>query len=121
LRDLIFDQSGLHVAVVNRDSRIELRDVTTAHDLGNEVEIGSGIRVEDRVVVNPPDGTRSASPVSPASRADRKPPKRSDAAKNRIESHIKTWMAGTRPAMRSPDRLHATGFIPLAKRLNLRT
>jgi RND family efflux transporter MFP subunit len=53
---LIFDQSGLHVAVVNRDSRIELRDVTIAHDLGNEVEIGSGIRVEDRVVVNPPDG-----------------------------------------------------------------
>jgi len=53
---LIFDQRGLHVAVVNPDSRIELRDVTIAHDLGNEVEIGSGIRVEDRVVVNPPDG-----------------------------------------------------------------
>jgi RND family efflux transporter MFP subunit len=53
---LIFNQSGLHVAVVNRDSRIELREVTIAHDLGNEVEIGSGIRVEDRVVVNPPDG-----------------------------------------------------------------
>ena len=53
---LIFNQSGLHVAVVDRDGRIELRDVTIAHDLGNEVEIGSGIKAEDRVVINPPDG-----------------------------------------------------------------
>jgi RND family efflux transporter MFP subunit len=53
---LIFNQSGLHVAVVNRDGRIELREVTIAHDLGNEVEIGSGIKAEDRVVINPPDG-----------------------------------------------------------------
>jgi RND family efflux transporter MFP subunit len=53
---LIFNQSGLHVAVVDRDGRIELREVTIAHDLGNEVEIGSGIKAEDRVVINPPDG-----------------------------------------------------------------
>ena len=53
---LVFNQSGLHVAVVDRDGRIELREVTIAHDLGNEVEIGSGIKAEDRVVVNPPDG-----------------------------------------------------------------
>ena len=53
---LIFNQSGLHVAVVNSDGRIELRTVTIAHDHGNEVEIGSGIKADDRVVVNPPDG-----------------------------------------------------------------
>jgi RND family efflux transporter MFP subunit len=53
---LIFNQSGLHVAVVDRDGRIELREVTIAHDLGNEVEIGSGIKAEDLVVINPPDG-----------------------------------------------------------------
>jgi len=53
---LIFNQSGLHVAVVNSDGRIELRTVTIAHDHGNEVEIGSGIRADDHVVINPPDG-----------------------------------------------------------------
>ena len=53
---LIFNRNGLQVAVVNGDGRVELRDVTIAHDLGNEVEIGSGIKAEDRVVINPPDG-----------------------------------------------------------------
>ena len=53
---LIFNQSGLHVAVVNSDGRIELRTVTIAHDHGNEVEVGSGIKADDRVVINPPDG-----------------------------------------------------------------
>jgi RND family efflux transporter MFP subunit len=53
---LIFNANGLHVAVVAGDGRIELRDVSIAHDLGNEVEIGSGIKAADRVVINPPDG-----------------------------------------------------------------
>jgi RND family efflux transporter MFP subunit len=53
---LIFNQSGLHVAIVGSDGRIVLREVTIARDLGNEVEIGSGIVAEDRVVINPPDG-----------------------------------------------------------------
>jgi RND family efflux transporter MFP subunit len=53
---LIFNQSGLHVATVGRDGRIALKRVTISRDLGNEVEIGSGITAGDRVVVNPPDG-----------------------------------------------------------------
>jgi RND family efflux transporter MFP subunit len=53
---LIFDQSGLHVAIVGGDGRIVLREVTISRDLGNEVEIASGIGADDRVVINPPDG-----------------------------------------------------------------
>jgi RND family efflux transporter MFP subunit len=53
---LIFNQSGLHVATVGHDGRITLKRVTISRDLGNEVEIGSGIAADDRVVVNPPDG-----------------------------------------------------------------
>ena len=53
---LIFDQSGLRVATVGRDDRIVLKQVTIARDLGREVEIGSGLTAEDRVVDNPPDG-----------------------------------------------------------------
>jgi len=52
---LIFNQTGLHVAIVDSAGRILLREVTIARDLGNEVEIGSGIGADDRVVVNPPD------------------------------------------------------------------
>jgi len=60
---LIFNQSGLHVATVGSDGRIILKQVTIARDLGNEVEIGSGITAEDRVVANPPDGIATGDKV----------------------------------------------------------
>jgi RND family efflux transporter MFP subunit len=60
---LIFNQSGLHVATVGSDGRIVLREVTISRDLGNEVELGSGIMADDRVVINPPDGIASGDKV----------------------------------------------------------
>ena len=79
---LIFNESGLHVATVSSDSRIVLREVTISRDLGNEVEIGSGIAADDRVVINPPDGIASGDKVriagAPASRANPKPRRRSE-------------------------------------------
>jgi RND family efflux transporter MFP subunit len=60
---LIFNESGLHVATVSNDNRIVLREVTISRDLGNEVEIGSGIAADDRVVINPPDGIASGDKV----------------------------------------------------------
>jgi RND family efflux transporter MFP subunit len=60
---LIFDQSGLHVAIVGGDGRIVLREVTISRDLGNEVEIASGIGADDRVVINPPDGIANGDKV----------------------------------------------------------
>jgi multidrug efflux pump subunit AcrA (membrane-fusion protein) len=60
---LIFNQSGLHVAIVGGDGRIVLREVTISRDLGNEVEIASGIGADDRVVINPPDGIANGDKV----------------------------------------------------------
>jgi RND family efflux transporter MFP subunit len=53
---LMFDQGGLRVATVGADSRVALRTVTIARDLGSEIEIGSGLQADDRVVAAPPDG-----------------------------------------------------------------
>lgn len=52
---LIFRHGGAQVAVVGADSRVSLRPVTIARDLGVEVEISSGLSPADRVVDNPPD------------------------------------------------------------------
>jgi RND family efflux transporter MFP subunit len=60
---LIFDKSGLHVAIVDNDGKIALKEVTIARDFGNEVELNSGITPEDRVVVNPPDGIANGDDV----------------------------------------------------------
>jgi RND family efflux transporter MFP subunit len=53
---LIFNRSGLQVAIVDRESRIILKPITISRDLGSEVEIASGVVADDRVVINPPDG-----------------------------------------------------------------
>ncbi len=60
---LIFNQNGLHVATVGDDRRIHLKEITIARDLGNEVEIASGITADDRVVINPPDGIATGDKV----------------------------------------------------------
>jgi membrane fusion protein, multidrug efflux system len=53
---LIFNQNGLRVATVGADDKVQFKTVTIARDLGKEIELGSGISPEDRVIVAPPDG-----------------------------------------------------------------
>lgn len=51
---LIFRASSLQVAVV-KDGKVAITNVTPGHDLGQEIEITSGLREDDQVVVNPAD------------------------------------------------------------------
>jgi membrane fusion protein (multidrug efflux system) len=53
---LIFNQDGLRVATVGLDSRVLFKKVTIARDLGQDIEIGSGLLPYDRVITTPPDG-----------------------------------------------------------------
>jgi membrane fusion protein, multidrug efflux system len=53
---LIFNQNGLRVATVGLDDKVLFKTVTIARDLGKEIELGSGISAEDRVIIAPPDG-----------------------------------------------------------------
>lgn len=53
---LIFDRSGMHIATVNSENRVVLKDVLIARDLGKDVEIGTGLKPDDRVIQSPPDG-----------------------------------------------------------------
>src|ERR1700722_9089922 len=53
---LIFNQSGLRVATVGSDDKVLFKTVTIAHDLGRDIELGSGLAADDRVIVAPPDG-----------------------------------------------------------------
>jgi membrane fusion protein (multidrug efflux system) len=53
---LIFNQSGLRVATVGSDDKVLFKTVTIARDLGRDIELGSGISPDDRIIVAPPDG-----------------------------------------------------------------
>jgi RND family efflux transporter MFP subunit len=60
---LIFDRTGLRVATVDSDNRVVLKQVTIARDLGKDVEIGSGLSADDRVIQSPPDGIAAGDKV----------------------------------------------------------
>jgi RND family efflux transporter MFP subunit len=51
---LLFRSEGLRVGVV-KDGKVALTAVTPGHDFGNQIEIVSGLKPDDQVIVNPPD------------------------------------------------------------------
>jgi RND family efflux transporter MFP subunit len=59
---LIFRSQGLHVGVV-KDGKVVLTPVTPGHDFGEQIEIVAGLKVDDRVIVNPPDSIVSGQQV----------------------------------------------------------
>jgi len=52
---LLFRPEGTRVAVVDSAGRVKLHTVVVGHDLGNTLEILSGISAKDNLIVNPPD------------------------------------------------------------------
>jgi len=60
---LIFGQKGLRVAIVGTDNKVVLKPVAISRDLGQVVEIATGLSPTDRVIESPPDGLSDGDPV----------------------------------------------------------
>jgi RND family efflux transporter MFP subunit len=69
---LIFGKDGLRVAVLDGDDKVRLKTITISRDLGQLVEIGSGLARDDRVIESPPDGLSDGDPVRVVTPANRK-------------------------------------------------
>jgi RND family efflux transporter MFP subunit len=59
---LLFRSEGLHVGVV-KDGKVVLAAVTPGHDFGDQIEIVSGLKSDDQIIVNPPDSIVSGQQV----------------------------------------------------------
>jgi RND family efflux transporter MFP subunit len=59
---LIFRSEGLHVGIV-KDGKVELSAVSPGHDFGSQIEIVSGLKPDDQVIVDPPDSLVSGQEV----------------------------------------------------------
>jgi RND family efflux transporter MFP subunit len=59
---LIFRSEGLRVGIV-KDGTVVLIPVIPGHDFGNTIEIVSGVKANDQVIVNPPDSIVSGQAV----------------------------------------------------------
>jgi membrane fusion protein, multidrug efflux system len=71
---LIFNQSGLRVATVGPDDKVKFKTVTVARDLGRNIELGSGLSPDDRVILAPPDGIADGDQVHVAGAAAKPKP-----------------------------------------------
>ena len=61
---IIFNRNGTQVAVVS-NGKAEFRKVTVRRDLGTRVEVGTGIKAGDQVILNPPVNLVDGSEVQP--------------------------------------------------------
>ena len=52
---LLFRAEGLQVATLDKDNRVVLKSITISRDFGSEVEVQSGIKPGERIIINPPD------------------------------------------------------------------
>jgi RND family efflux transporter MFP subunit len=59
---LLFRTEGLRVGIV-RDGKVVIASVISGHDFGNQIEIVSGLKSDDQVIVNPPDSIVSGQEV----------------------------------------------------------
>ncbi len=51
---LLFRSEGLRVGIV-KNGKVALTAVTPGHDFGDQIEIVSGLKPDDQVIINPPD------------------------------------------------------------------
>jgi hypothetical protein len=59
---LLFRSEGLRAGVV-KDGKVALAAVTPGRDFGNQIEIVSGLKPDDQVIINPPDSLVSGQQV----------------------------------------------------------
>jgi membrane fusion protein (multidrug efflux system) len=76
---LIFGAHGMRAAIVGADDKVVLKDVTVGRNLGNRIEVQSGLSLSDRLIDNPLESTQAGDVVRIA--ADAKSPAVAAAAK----------------------------------------
>jgi len=67
---IIFRAQGTQVAIVGNDHRVQLRSVKLGRDFGNTVEVLAGLKLNDRVIDNPPDSIAEGMTVQIAPTAE---------------------------------------------------
>jgi multidrug efflux system membrane fusion protein len=60
---MLFRAEGPQVAVVDSDSKVQLRSITIGQDFGARLEILGGIDVNDQIIINPSDSLENGQKV----------------------------------------------------------
>jgi RND family efflux transporter MFP subunit len=60
---MLFRAEGPQVAVVDNDSKVQLRSITIGQDFGATLEILGGLEVNDQIIINPSDSLENGQKV----------------------------------------------------------
>ena len=69
---VVFDSRGVVIATLDQGNHVHFKPVKIARDLGDSVEIGSGLAATDRIIDTPPDGLSDGDSVQVVTVADKK-------------------------------------------------
>lgn len=70
---ILFQADGPQVAVVDASNHVQLRKIAVGRDLGNTIEVSSGITAQDGLIGNPPDYLVNGMLVAPQAAASPAP------------------------------------------------
>ncbi len=70
LTALVFNAQGMRVAELDADDKVTLKPVAVGRNLGNRVEIESGLAPSDRLIDSPLESTQAGDSVNVANAAD---------------------------------------------------
>jgi len=62
---LVVRSNGTLVALVGADNAVHFQSITVGRDLGDRIEVLSGLKVGQRVIVNPNDSVQEGVKVHP--------------------------------------------------------
>lgn len=66
LTALVFGAHGMQIAAVDASDKVALKTVRLGRNLGNRVEVESGVSLSDRLIDNPPESTQTGDVVQVA-------------------------------------------------------
>ena len=118
----MFRDNGMEIATLGPDNRVIIKPVTIGRDLGNAVQIVTGITKDDKLINNPPDSLRRAMRSPP--RPPRPRPVSPRAAPTGGRSRhpivaIKSWTAKSGQAIpEKNERLLGVRQILFRRRIN---
>ncbi|RUR06441.1 efflux RND transporter periplasmic adaptor subunit [Legionella sp. km772] len=60
---LLFQAAGMQVAILDKNNRVQLRSINITRDFGDEVEIRTGVKPGEKVILYPPDSVLNGEEV----------------------------------------------------------
>jgi hypothetical protein len=71
INTVLFRADGLHVGTIDGDHKVVLKPITISRDFGDFIEISTGIKPHETVIINPSDSLMTGQEVKVSTTEDK--------------------------------------------------